>query len=784
ETELGIEPSPELVALDAAILRQDPGLDFLPLSDVSAPRVGTPPSRPDIAPRRSKGRSDPVRPFTVVGKGRKDRAVRTSTASVDGNVPRALARIFGRDNEVSEVHSLLVESWLVSLIGTGGVGKTTLALAVAEAVAGSYPDGVWWLELASVRAGGDVIHMVASVLGVRENIGQSLLDTICEAVGQRRLLLVLDNCEHVVAEVAAIVATLGRRCSGLGVLTTSRERLGVPGERLVRVGPLAAETADDPAMELLLDRMDRPDVARDPIEAAALLDICQHLEGLPLALELAGARCISLRPSDVAARLKARVRLLSDSHRVEERQQTLEATVRWSFELLLEPEQVVFARLAVFVGGFTLDAAEAVCGDDGYDDAAVDDAVASLVDKSLVERDGRRYRMLETTRAFALEALDRQADTDRVQRRHVAFFVALVQRVRLGLRCGDESIWSEQLGADWPNVRAAFRRSVDHDDVEAATTVVANLSMEALFRRPEGLAWSKEAAERFGGHDGPLRHELLGAASFAEWALGNLERGIDLGLAAVAAHPAPATATDRLAETAACANLMWAGRLDESVEISTAAAADAHVKGETWNEMMFLTYLAYATGAQGAIDDALRSAQRAVVLADAMGSPTGRSWTSLVVARLLSDSKTALHLVDKALELARSVDNEWLEFQLILERARRLSRLGEPREALEHVTACAVQLQRQGRFLHAWRALIVAAEVHAKLGNNEVAAVLLGASRRSPAAAPHAADIDKIESTLTVASSGGGVADLAADGARLTLPEAIQRLVDATPTRS
>jgi predicted ATPase len=268
-------------------------------------------------------------------------------------------------------------------------------------------------------------------------------------------------------------------------------------------------------MELLLERIDRSDLLDDAVEVVALLQICQSLDGLPLALELAAARCVALQPSDVASRLGSHLRLLADSRRPEVRHQTVRATIEWSHDLLDQRDRLVFERLGV-CAGWDLDAAEAICADSNLDTWDVDEAVAALVDKSLVEHEGRRYRMLETTRAFALDRLASRSDLERRQDLHRVYFADFVRRAMAGLRGPDEARWVDLLDADWSNIRSAFRRAMDTGDADAASAVVAHLTMEGIFRRPESLSWAREARARFGDQPQSLGHVLLGAVSIAE----------------------------------------------------------------------------------------------------------------------------------------------------------------------------------------------------------------------------------------------------------------------------
>jgi predicted ATPase len=323
---------------------------------------------------------------------------------------------------VVAIAAAMADSPLVTLTGVGGVGKTRVALAVTERIARSFSEGEFWIELALVSEDGDATAAIAGSLGIVPRLDVAMVDQIAEAVSDRRILIALDNCEHVAPAVRTVVMTLLERCPRVGVLTTSRERLGVAGERTVAVEPLAADDLDAPAVVLLAERIDGHSV--DEPEAAVLVEIARRVDGLPLALELAAARCRSLGSTAVLARLHE-LAVLADPNRLDERHQTLEAVLGWSFNLLSKRERRVLEAVSVFAGAFMLEGAEQVAGGDDLSPAAVHDAMASLVDKSLVGRHRDHFRLLETTRQFTarqlqqtgIEPVVRQAHTRHVLQR-------------------------------------------------------------------------------------------------------------------------------------------------------------------------------------------------------------------------------------------------------------------------------------------------------------------------------------------------------------------------------
>ncbi|MDQ6908129.1 MAG: hypothetical protein M3176_15000, partial [Chloroflexota bacterium] len=393
------------------------------------------------------------------------------------NLPAPLTRFIGRGGEVVALTALLTTTRLLTLTGPGGCGKTRLALAVAvaEATPPHDPsDGVWLVEFAALTDPALIPQAVAAVLGVHEEPRRPLLDTLADALGPRSLLLLLDNCEHIVAPVAAMAETLLRACPHLRILATSREALRVPGEVAWHVPSLslpegvdihtAAQLAASEAAQLFVDRvrLRQPAFALTDENAAAVAAICRRLEGMPLALELAAARARVLSLAQLEARLDDALRVLTVGERTAmPRHQTLRATLDWSYTLLTAQERIVLQRLAVFAGGCDLAAAEAVCGDGGDASADVLTLLAQLVEKSLVQMDERggnaRYRLLETVRQYAGEQLATSGKEEEVRSTHAAWYLALAQKAEVGFDGPEQEVWLERLGPELDNVRAAMQ---------------------------------------------------------------------------------------------------------------------------------------------------------------------------------------------------------------------------------------------------------------------------------------------------------------------------------------
>jgi predicted ATPase/DNA-binding CsgD family transcriptional regulator len=395
-------------------------------------------------------------------------------------LPAALTSFVGRERELAEVGGLLGRTRLLTLTGAGGVGKTRLALEAARAASEGYSDGVWLVELASLTDPALVPRSVAAALALREQPDRPILDILLTALATRRLLLVLDNCEHLLDACAALADALLRACPDLRILTSSREPLGIAGETIWRVPSLALpdparppapeEFARSDAVRLFTERAVAalPSFALTAENAAAVAAICRRLDGIPLALELAAARVRALGVEQIADRLDDACRLLTVGNRAAPpRQRTLRATIDWSHAMLSEPERTLLRRLSVFAGGWTLAAAEAVGA--GEDIAAPDvlDLLARLVDKSLVqaeERDGEpRYRLLETVRQYAAERLDEAGEGPAARDQHRDYFLALVERAAPALLGPDQAAWLDRIAVELDNLRAALAWCADHD---------------------------------------------------------------------------------------------------------------------------------------------------------------------------------------------------------------------------------------------------------------------------------------------------------------------------------
>ena len=393
-----------------------------------------------------------------------------SLEATPNNLPQQVTSFVGRAPELATVKALLDETRLLTLLGVGGIGKTRLSLQVAADAMDAYPDGVWFVELAPLMDPRLVPQAVASVLGVKEDAGRPVLEALVKFVRDRTLLLILDNCEHLVHACAELAAQLLREGPHLKVLASSREHLHVAGERCYQVPALASPEPGQAvtvvaltqyeAVRLFIDRA----VAMQPAfrltqeNAAAVTEICNRLDGIPLALELAAARVRFLSVEQIAARLSDRLQILAGGIRTAlPRQQTLRALIDWSHDLLTEKERILFRRLAVFAGGWTIEATEAVCSGGEIGEAEVMDRLGELVDKSLVmvAADGGRYRLLETVRQYADERLTQSGEDNATRSRHAAFYLQFAEQVAPELLGPAQAAGLHRLDLERENILAA-----------------------------------------------------------------------------------------------------------------------------------------------------------------------------------------------------------------------------------------------------------------------------------------------------------------------------------------
>lgn len=592
--ELGIEPSAELRDLEEAILVQDPAIAGL---SASAPRRGH-------------------------------------------NLPARITSLVGRSGDVSRVVDLLGEHRLLTLTGPGGVGKTSLALACGQEVLVSFGDGVWLVELAAISDPALVPVEMARSLGL-EISDRPTLDLVCEVVAERVLLLVIDNCEHLVDAAADAIVAILQRAPGVRVIATSREPLGVPGEILWPTRPLAIPTEDATpqdmeaydAVRLFVERVRSvdPDFNLDTETAPAVADICRRLDGLPLALELAASRARSLPVAEIAARLDDRFRLLTTGARtVLPRQMTLEATISWSYDLLPAEERDLLRRVSVFSGGWTVEGAEAIAPQpDG-----VLDLLSRLVDRSLVTIDRSattsRFSMLETVKEFAARELAASGDQAETILRHAEWCLGLAESAAfLG---PDQASWEVDLSAEYENLRIALLRSIDAGEAATALRLGTALGWWWFFgNRDEGRALLNQVLEATDGTQHPARVASLLARARLDL-FGPTQTSI------TAAHQALELA-ERLEDTHRAAEAkvfvasgeMFGPDTKHSMQLLGEAIDVFGAAGDAWEEAFARFQRMEVLAHGGNLHDAIHEGEKAMGLF----RPTGDPWAiSAVLAHL------------------------------------------------------------------------------------------------------------------------------------------------------
>ena len=519
--------------------------------------------------------------------------LRTANTVVAQRLPVQLTSFVGRAAEMTDVRRILADNRLVTLTGAGGVGKTRLALEVAGRMMGECRDGVWYVDLAPIIDPDLVPVAVARALGLPDQPGRSTMETLLRFIGDRQMLVVLDNCEHLLDACAALIVALLGACPGLTLLTTSREPIGVAGEVTWRVRSLSLA---DEAIELFTDRARhvRPDFHLTDDNTTAVTEICRRLDGMPLAIELAAARIRALSLTEILDSLHDRFRLLTGGARTAvRRQQTLRASVDWSHMLLTEPERVVFRRLAVFLGGFDLDATRAVAGGGEVQPYQVLDLLTLLIDKSLVVAEnttGRtRYRLLETVRQYALEKLGESGEADTVRARHRDHYTAMA--ALLDTPAGnDYERRIEQAETEIDNLRAAFAWSRENTEIALALALASSLQPLWLARGriQEGLGWFDAALTDHNTH-----HIQVAPAVRAR------------ALADQAVLDASVVATDRMAQAEQA--LAIARELDDPALVVRALTACGGIA--SFNPEVARPYLAEAVDLARALGDRWRLGQ-------------------------------------------------------------------------------------------------------------------------------------------------------------------------------
>jgi predicted ATPase/class 3 adenylate cyclase len=601
-------------------------------------------------------------------------ALRAYDASVT-NLPLQVTTFVGRDEDVADVEEALTQGRLVTLIGVGGVGKTRLAVQAAAEVLPHYRDGVWLCELGPLNDANQVPDAVAAAVDVRQRPGQSITESLVSTLRSKEMLVVIDNCEHLLDASAQLIAAIVGSCPSITVLATGREGLGVRGERMMMVRslplPHADATTDEilatDAVQLFAERAEQAGggAELDDETVATIAQLCRRLDGIPLAIELAAARTRMMSPQEIAARLDELFRLRTGGSRTAvERQQTLRRTVEWSYDLLDERERTVLDRLGVFAGGFTLEAAEAVVSDRDVVALDVLDSIAQLVDKSLVEPEreahGTRYRLLETIRTYALERLDDRKATDAMRRRHATWCAGFVAHVGEGVRGPGEAVWLDRINREVDNVRAALTWATGADDADVSLSLMGNFEFWALSARRIGYLlgpWAAAALTTTGAADDPRYARVLAMQALDHLnhqRLAEAERDAHQALELMAK---PGTPFSTLPWCALSFALTLAGRARE-IKGEESFVEAARANGDDYTLSSALGMVALNLYILDEVARLLPAAEEAMQVARRIGNPTviAIAAQGLGAALELSDPERARSVLETAVEHGRAIE--------------------------------------------------------------------------------------------------------------------------------
>ena len=673
-------------------------------------------------------------------------------------LPVPVTSFVGRDEDLAAVTGLLGQARLVTLHGPGGVGKTRLALEVAARTGGSYRNGVCFCDLAAVSEPHAVVRALATAAGLSERAFQRLDDQLVEQLAGRRLLLVLDNCEHVAQAAAILAERLLKETRNVTLLATSRERLEVDGEHVWQVRPLPVSGLGAPAVRLFLDRARAADPAGAPqasdVEAVAAL--CARLDGLPLAIELAAARLPGTTVSELVGNLRDRFGLLTVGRRADRRHHSLRAVMDWSYEQLTPEQQGLFGQLAVFHGSFDAAAAQAIAG--GHDNPAdVTRLLLYLVDHSLVTAglDGgtTRYRLLETLRSYGLERLTEHGRLDAARERHARWAADLAAQAEYGLRGADEASWAASVERHFSDLRAVHGWLADTDP-ELGLQMAAQLHWYALWRcHSEVYRWADASTARARGSRSPFYPEALATAAF-----GAVYRG-DMQAAGAAAHAAfdaarslpPISARRPLEALAEVAT--FRGELALAVDLYTRAydlsAGHGDYLDATWDAVGAAAAYAYS----GRQEEASRLADQARAAADRCGSPSALalvSWVSGEIAIGTSPGQARHHL-QRAVALAEAAGSRFVDGLSRVTLATLDARHGDAAVALGHYERAIREWQQAGAWTPLWVTLRTLVELLARAGAWNDAAALYGAvTAASNGAPPFGSDATRLRQSAAL----------------------------------
>jgi predicted ATPase len=716
-------------------------------------------------------------------------------------IPLAVHHLVGRDGMLAELGDELREARLLTIVGPGGVGKTSVALELARRTAPGYRDGVALVELVGVGTDHEALAAVATELDVSVRQHESIDVAVIDVLRPQELLLVLDNCEHLVEPVAALAERILQTSSDVTILATSREALAIAGERVHQLEPLDVSGLDDlgldelaavPAVSLFVERAHAAD-ARFQLttaNAAAVAEICRRLDGIPLALELAASRTAALDVTDIARRLDERLRLLQAIRRgADPRHRRLHDTISWSYDLLEADEQRLFAELAVFAGPFDLDAAEAVC-----DESDVLDLLAGLSQRSMIAvrhpaSGGTRYEMLETLREFGRSCLDDLSNVA-LFGRHAAHFASVAKGAESALRTVDEPLAVRRIDGSYADLRAAQRFALDVGDADTALGLITSIREYAMrTMRYEVFAWADAASGLVDKEAHPLRPTLTGVSAYGAWVRGEFDRAFELAGAALADEQTQGLEPLGLAERVLGNVLYIWGKRDEGNEMCNRLVPIAEASGNSAQRAHAYYMSSISAASIGDIELARIRYEAAFEVAHDTTNPTdlASAWTARGFATR-DDDVAALDAFASADRLARSAGNRWMSAFARTEASSLRVRLGDLDRGCAGLADTVDAWYRAGEWAQQWLTLSRCMFALERLEQYELAAELLGAIEQhssvdSPPGMPSVlrTAVDARESLLERFGEDRAV-ELAAQGAGLPLAELVHRTRSALLT--
>jgi predicted ATPase len=678
----------------------------------------------DLGPRRLRDLPTPVQVFQVRAPGL--RTEFPSLRGVDsnpGNLRPAITSLIGRDAEVSNLQAALRSHRLVTLAGVGGVGKTRLALEVATQLADEFVDGVWVFELAAVADPAAVPDAVAAVLGITQQPGKSVGESVASALEGRSRLLVFDNCEHVVDSVADLVAAILAASATVKVLATSREGIGVADEQLWRVPSLDVGAA----VELFVERA--ASMVSDTLadEATAVEDVCRRLDGIPLAIELAASRMASMTAAEVRDRLDDRFKLLVGSRRGLERHQTLRHAVAWSYDLLDDAEKTVLERCSVFAGGFDLESACAVGVSDDIDEYTILDLLDALVRKSLVVADrssGRtRFSMLETIRQFAEEQLVADGEATEVRTAHSRYFAGREADI-LALwdspRQREAYTW---FSVELANLRTAFRWAAEQGDLDAAATIATYAAFLGWgVGQYEPMAWAEELIESARAVDHPRLATLYLIASQC-YMSGRINDAVGYSDASQLVMASGGDEVPYRFEGIVGVSYLNIGQPERWVELCRAQLARGR-----GSHAFTRACLVIALTVAGSGEEARAATQGLIDAAEATRNPYVLAFALIAdgLAFRDADRVRALGALRRGLSVARDSGNRVNESHLAATLSRLEAEYGDPMAAFDYITLAIRNYLDAGNTTMICTPLAVLASFFDRLGRYEPAATIAG----------------------------------------------------------